>query len=803
MIVPFHPPHSRARVSSPARRASRSAETLPVKTPLAKTPLAKTLRTGTLLTGALLALAACAHDDTGPLRPLPATGAKGEANPRTNTTLNPAGPAGATYARIGRGAGAPGHTNASAGGDIVLNFAGTDIHAVVDQILGTLLHVNYAIDPAVQGNATLHTAQPLTRAQLLPTLRVLLAGAHASLITQDGLYRIVPTAGGGPGQGGSGDEAVPLRYANAEQIAKLVQPVVQNGGHVTADPGSNTLILSGDPATRATLRDLVESFDTDMLSGQSYLLLPVNTGTAEEMSRALETALNIGKSTKKGASGDALRIFAMPGIDSILVVARQPRLINDARRAFSVLEAGQRQTSRGWSVFYLHNGRANDVAYVLQQAFTPNHVTARPTRTRQPSSGMTGNGFGTMGNASSSSGSMSSNSGGLGSALTSQTPSSTADDTSTGTASGSTGSAASSTSGNDGIADNPLLGGLGTLGQQKNTEPQIRIIPDLQNNSVLIYGTHAETAMISGMLNKIDIMPLQVRVDATVAEVTLNDTLQYGTQFFFKSGGINGILSSATQSLGSANLASSQLSSSFPGFVIGGSGQGGAPFVINALQSVTKVRVLSSPELMVVDNQPASLMVGNLVPYLTGATTSVLTSNSTITNSINYQPTGVILQITPHVSNTGMVTLDISQQVSSVSSTTTSTGSSSSSIDSPTFSERQVTSRVAISDGQTVGLAGLITENASRGNQGLPWLKDIPILGFLASQQTNTRSRTELLVLITPHVIHNQDDARAMTEDLRRNLSHAALVAPEMQQTPATGSPDPQARALHAIGLHD
>ncbi|MBS1001542.1 type II secretion system secretin GspD [Acetobacter persici] len=752
----------------------------------------------------LISIAGCTQKPP-ELAPLPVPEHDIRATVREEGAVAPLPANGQTFVRMGSGTrgGLPGNT-ASGGGDISLNFAGTDIHAVTEQILGGILHVNYVIDPSVQGTATLHTAQPLRRDQLIPTLRVLLAGANATLVTQSGLYRVVSlSSGGGPGAGaGSANSttAIPLRYTNAASIAKLIQPVVQGGGHVAADPDSNTIILSGDPATRETLTELVHTFDTDTLAGQSYLLLPATTGTVSELSQALKNALGVRRTGGENAGPDSIRLFPMPSIDSILVTARQPRLIEDARRAFSVIEAGRKQTVRNWSAFYLQNGRANDVAYVLQQAFTPEHVTATPTPSPKQQTGMNSSNS----NSSSGFGSMSGSSG-LGSG---QSGSMASGNSSGDSSSGAFGSSLNSTSGqnqttsqNDGISNNPLLGGLGNMSENSENSSHIRIIPDLQNNSVLVYGTRAETETITAMLHKIDIMPLQVMVDATVAEVTLNDSLEYGTQFFFKSGGINGILSTAKQSLGGANLVSSQLSSSFPGFVLGGSGQGGAPFVINALQSVTKVRVLSSPQIMVVDNQPASLMVGNLVPYLTGATTSVVTSNSTITNSINYQPTGVILQVTPHVSNTGLVTLDISQQVSSVSSSTTSTGSSS--INSPTFSQRQVSSRVAIEDGQTVGLAGLITDNASRGNQGLPWLKDIPILGMLGSQQTNVRERTELLVLITPHVIRSQNDARAMTEDLRRNLAQSAALAPELARTPQTGSPDPQQRILKAVGLHD
>ena len=297
----------------------------------------------------------------------------------------------------------------------------------------------------------------------------------------------------------------------------------------------------------------------------------------------------------------------------------------------------------------------------------------------------------------------------------------------------------------------------------------LRVIPDDQNNAVLVYGTERELATMESMLRKIDILPLQVRIDAVIAEVTLNDTLQFGTQFFFKSGGINGILNTGPAT--SPKVSATALNLNFPGFFLGGRGLGGVPIAIQALQQVTKVNVLSSPELLVLDNQPARLQVGSVVPYLSQTSQSTIASNAPVVSSINYQQTGVIMEVTPRVNSGGLVTLDIMQDVSSVASTITTPG-----INSPTFNERNVTSRVVVQDGQTVGLAGLITDTASVGNQGIPWLKDIPILGLLAGTQNDIRQRTELLILITPHVVHDQRDARALTEDMRDRLINAAAV---------------------------
>jgi general secretion pathway protein D len=303
---------------------------------------------------------------------------------------------------------------------------------------------------------------------------------------------------------------------------------------------------------------------------------------------------------------------------------------------------------------------------------------------------------------------------------------------------------------------------------------------------VLTYATPEEERTLEAMLRKIDILPLQVRIDATIAEVTLNDELRYGTQFFFKEGSINQTLS---------NAANGAIAGQFPGFVLGASAKGVA-VAISALQNVTTVNVLSSPELLVLDNQTASLMVGSLVPYLTQSSQSTI-ANSAVINSVDYRQTGVIMQVTPRVNSGGLVTLDIQQEVSEVDPNAPTT----SGISSPTFLDRNVTSRVVVQDGQTVGLAGLIRDNVSKGNSGIPWLKDVPVLGLLAGTQNNTRERTELLVLITPHVVHDQRDAQALTEDLREQLPNAAVLPAAVQSLGLSGSPDPSERLRQKLHL--
>jgi general secretion pathway protein D len=637
---------------------------------------------------------------------------------------------------------------------------------------------------------------------LVPTLQLLLSNTGAVLAPGDGVFRVIPAAAAGA----SGSAVLPLQYVSADELAKVLQPVTGTSAKVVAEAGLNALLVSGDPAQIDAVRELVRSFDIDSLASQSYALLPVTSGSARDFAEALQEAFR----GRQGSSLSGLvRVLPLSRLNVVLIVSSQPRYIDAARRVYALVERERSNTVRSWHVFYLQNSNANDIAHTLQMAFTPNNVTAMPEAQLGGNGGgqirgTSGFGGGRGGGAGGGGGGLGSGgigggagqSGGLGSA-------------SSGGGLGSGGGGQNGSSGFGGLASsgrgatagggaaqapvtaNPLLGGLEQGGGEDSAEA-MRILPNTQNNAVLVFATPRENDTVVAMLQKIDIVPLQVRIDAVIAEVTLNDTLKYGTQFFFKSRGVNGILNNASGAVG--NPGSPALATSFPGFFLGGNGQGGAPIALTALQEVTTVNVLSSPQLTVVDNQLARLQVGALVPYLTGTAQSTLTSNAPIVNSIAYQQTGVIMEVTPRVNSGGLITLDIAQEVSDVDTATTTSG-----LNSPTFNERNVTSRVVVQDGQTIGMAGLIRDSISRANSGIPWLKDIPILGVLAGTQNNERTRTELLVMITPHVIRDQTEMRKLTEDMREALARAAAVPGIAESEKLSGSPDPGRRVREKI----
>jgi general secretion pathway protein D len=289
----------------------------------------------------------------------------------------------------------------------------------------------------------------------------------------------------------------------------------------------------------------------------------------------------------------------------------------------------------------------------------------------------------------------------------------------------------------------------------------LRVVADERNNLLMILATQHEYEDIEDALHEIDIPPDQVLIEATIAEVSLTDDLKFGVQWMFQPNKQN----KATLSSDVAG----KILSAFPGFsysyLISDT-----QIVLNALSSLTNVKVISSPKMMVLDNQTANLEVGDEVPITTQSAANVTTPDATIVSSIQYRQTGVILDVTPRVNKSGLVTMEITQEVSDVSTTTSST------LNSPTIQQRKFTSTVAVQTGSTVALGGLIRDNISKGKDGVPFLKDIPGLGAAFRSTNNTQRRTELLVFITPRIIRNTDEAKEMTDYLRGKLQGATQV---------------------------
>jgi general secretion pathway protein D len=694
-----------------------------------------------------------------------------EAQTRVNGLIKPApspdrGPVVVERGREGTVGAPPSHSFVSRDGDISLNYVDADIADIARAILGDILKVNYSIDSGFHGQATIHTSRPLRREELLPTLQNLVRQAGGTIVYQNGVFRITaadndtviaPLVDGASTTLAS--ELVPLRFASAKQLASVLEPYVGEGAQILADPTRNVLVVTGSAPARQNLIDLIRVFDVDYLAGRSYALFPVKTGDPAKMVSDLQAALELDSG---GALAGQLSIIPVEQANAIMVIAQQPIYLDRAAHLIAQLDRVRQSAGRNLHVYYLRNAQAADLQPLLQQAVNP------------PASGGGTGGETAPGNlpptaeparVSSAAGTTS------GAAQTAGV-----------TGTGGTGQTAALTAGATQNATPPLQSGTEASAPQVAGAPNgPQIIADLKNNALIIVATESEYATIEAAVRKLDVMPMQVLIEATVAEVTLNDSLQYGTQYFLTHHGYQATLTNAqsatptfidptaTSPITNGALFPGLLAPAFPGLAIAKTG-GSAQFALEALKSVTDVRVISAPKLLILDNEEARLQVGDLVPTITQSATAVTAAGAPVVNSIQYQQTGVILLVKPRVNSGGLVTLDISQEVSNVIATTTST------INSPTFQQRKIESKIVVQDGDTISLAGLISDKSQDGKQGIPVLQDIPVLGALFSTRDRSTARTELLVLITPHVVYDQSDARALTEELRSKLAPSTLV---------------------------
>ena len=298
---------------------------------------------------------------------------------------------------------------------------------------------------------------------------------------------------------------------------------------------------------------------------------------------------------------------------------------------------------------------------------------------------------------------------------------------------------------------------------EKSTSDDIkisRVAADKARNALLVRATRSEHREIRSLLNDLDSSPQQVMLEATIAEVRLNDELDLGVRWFFESGNFEYIFSDAPN--GSTGP-------TFPGFSAV-FGTGGASAALSALSGVTDVKVISSPTLMVLDNEKATLQIGDEVPIATQTSTDNSSGTAPTITSIEYRDTGVILTVTPNISRNGRVVLDVVQEISSVAQEQTS------GIDSPTIRQRKVATNVMLRDGDTLALGGLVQESDTKTVTKVPGLGDVPVLGAMFRRTESDKQRSELLVLIRPRVVNSESDARFVTEYWRSKLSGANSV---------------------------
>lgn len=672
----------------------------------------------------------------------------------------------------------PGIQASPSGEGYELNFENAAVSTVAKVVLGDILKVGYIIDPRVQGTVTIGSGRPVPKNQLIPVLESALRMSNVVLVPDTGGgYRLIPggdaqgaggvLSGGDGSQAGYGISVVPLRYTSAQTILKLLDSFAIKPGMARADTAHNLILVQGDGPERKAAVETILTFDVDWMRGQSVGIYPLENATPDEMIKELNKIMEDGDG---GLNQTLVTLQPVPRLNAVLVVSRKPILLKQAALWIKRLDRAN-NAGTAVHVYRLRYGDARKIARVLGDLFGNRQQGLNsPVNQIAPGAGVSSSASGAAGTE--------------GPGGTSQTPGAAT----TGAGGGSAGAGGAGTAGiqlgnmGSGFANAQGLGGaaggstssnispgaFGSTGAQGETLvvlPGIRIAADVANNSLVIYANQANYHLIGQLLEQLDRPQLQVAIHATIAEVTLNNDLQFGVEYYLQ--GNNGSAGFTT------SLATQALSAVLPGGNLLLGPLSNPRIVVNALRNITDVKVLSSPSVVVLDNQLATLLVGDQVPVETAsanvlaATTS---TSSTVVNSINYINTGVILRVLPRVNANGHVILDVEQEVSGV----VGTGSAAQSL-TPTVSQRQIKSSISVASGQTVLLGGLITETQQRARSGIPVLEQLPGgVGNLFSSNDRSTTRTEIIVFIQPEIIRNSVDASKVAEELRAKLRGSA-----------------------------
>lgn len=654
-----------------------------------------------------------------------------------------------------------------------LRFEKATVTEVIHFIMGDLLKLDYSIVPPLTGDITLHTQGAVPKDQLLGILESLLLNNGIVMVPDvNGHYRIgkaemmksaVPIPRRADSNlAGYGSVIIPLQHIGAAEMAEILRPVAGPEAFVRVDVLRNLLVLAGTRNQVEGWLEIVSTFDVDMLKGMSVGLFPLENTSVKEIETTLRSLFAGGDAGAGGAAakpaaaaggtgkaddassastavrmagplGGLIRVMGIERLNALLVITPRAHMLEQAKSWIERLD--KPMDSNGEAQLYVYpvqNGSAQHLANLLNGLYSPQPTTG----TGQTATGVAPG----LSTATQTTAGFGANTGASGFGFASGT--------------GNTGMGANLTGNRTGQNAQVIPSSVTQVSLGKD----IRVVADNNNNALLIHAPRRDYKRIEAALRQLDITPNQVLIEASIVEVTLTDETKYGLQWYFEGGLGNGGWS-GTGVLG--NTTTGAINTAQQGFSYTVTNPLGAVrAVLNAMADKQLVNVISSPSVMVLDNQTASIQVGDQQPIRSSTT---VTDGGVSTSSIQYKDTGVLLSVTPSVNAGNLISMQINQSISDVGGVDSATGQRS-------FLQRMITSKVAVRSGETIVLGGLIRDNKGDGKQGVPLLQDIPVLGALFSTTTLKKNRTELLVMITPRVVRTEQDVREVGSELKSKM---------------------------------
>jgi general secretion pathway protein D len=711
---------------------------------------------------------------------------------------------------------------------MVLNFERADIREVIHS-LASALGISYTIDPRIEGQITIRTTGKISRDDLFPLLNQILRNNGIAAVRVGEVYQILPVAEAKtrairPKEPEERREVrdndsfvieiIPVRHVSADEMVNILQPFVTPGGDALSYPRANLVVVTDLQSNVERLRDLVDTFDSDVFRNLRTRVFKIEHGDPEELANEI-LGLLAPYGVAPTADGEGSGVFVVPlsRLNSLVVVAFDPAIFAEVERWLKLLDIPPEEgAGRQTFVYNVENAKAVDLAEVLNELFGGGAggggVGGRAAGAPPAGVGLFGAGgvSGRRGGRGLGGGR-----GGLGGGVGGGAQQGTAFGQQAGGAAGGGGAAARGGrlgrggGGAGGLGGGAAAGGAGGAavggagargvslpgragtgaaapGQPQGPPPvfkeEVRIVADEVTNSLVILATKRDYQLIVDVLRRLDVVPRQVLLEVMIAEITLGDDFNFGVAYAISS----------DKRLSASLPQGSTTSDIFAVGAPGPSGQGsrgltglfpstprvpltGAFAVLSnrdtvnvflsALAARTNVKMLSAPHIIAADNREAHILVGDSIPILTstGAANVSTQGNLLSVNQVQYRDTGKILTILPQVNSKGLVNLQIRQEVSAVGQESFGT------TNSPSFSTREAETTAVVQDGETVLIGGIIDDTISHSRRGLPFLMDIPVIGVAFRTETDRKTRTELLILISPYVIRNRDDAREVTQE--------------------------------------
>jgi len=595
---------------------------------------------------------------------------------------------------------APGVTPTAEGYSV--NLQAVPVADAARSILGDVLKQPYSLDPQATGTITMATGRPVPRDQLLMIFEEALAANGLVLLEGGGQFVIRRDDGsqrpGGVGVAGYGLTAVPLQNVGADRMLTLLDGFVADGGNLRASAREDIILVRGTARERASLADIVTALDVELMARQDAGIAFLKNSSAASVSLSLED-LQAGDGAAAG-----WKFQVLEEANAILVVARDR---DDLRDALGWIEQFDRAGGAAAAQVHVYNvqfARASQLTAILESTF-----------------------------------------GGGGGATAIEVPAGSGDMLSNpDTATQDGGLAFPADVADRRPATRALSSAIG--------EGEVRFIANDADNTIVIRAPAALRRDALALLAELDRAPVQVLIEVMLVEVTLNDATRFGVQAYL-TGSDAGLLSGAADSSGIAPQS--------PGFNIILGSTTSPRMIIDALEQVTSTRVVSAPSVVAFENEEAEIKIVDQVPITTQKVVGTQSADAPVVNTIEYRDAGVILRVTPRVSESDLVNLLVKQELSAVLADPAGENTLT-----PRLRQRSISTQVSVYDQQTVTLGGLISTQSSKDRKG------VPLLGILGGgRKASSDSRTELLIFITPHVVRNQRDAAAISAELRNKMT--------------------------------